>query len=174
MKTKKLRSFALSTMGTTVTVYNGCMFAYGNIGYLDKPKTFTFIYPVTTQYHFIYGEIDKSVIPNSFAIKVKNNQSNGNILPTTFRQDMLRTVKVGVFQLPLYRIKLNSSGIEEVQDLRNFKDYPQRAYSADSTKRITGSIASNVTARTQSISDNSKKVATTLFVHNAVRNYIDR
>ena len=154
---------------TSVTLSKGLMFAYSYLGY-EEEKTFYFNKTSATQYHFIYGEIDKSVVPNTFELKVKNNQGGSEVKPTTFRQDILSTVKTGVFQLPLYRITLSSNGIERIEDIRDKKNAIKKARY---TNRITEKIEATVEAYTQNISDWSKKIATTMFVHNAVRYYID-
>lgn len=175
MKTKILSGFACEPLDdVSLVIHEGIMFAYGYCGY-EQAKTFYFNKTAATQYHFIYGEIDRSVIPNTFELKVKNNQGGSEVKPTTFRQDVLSTVKTGVFQLPLYRITLGSDGIEEITDLRDKKDYIKKVFYADETKKkITKEIASGAFLPwTHDTSDYSEKVATTMFVHNAIKNYID-
>lgn len=174
LKTKTQYSFDILAQDDTMLKLNkGYIVAYGYVGY-EKTKIFYFNKTAATQYHFIYGEIDRSVIPNTFELKVKNNQGGSEIKPTTFRQDILSQVKTGVFQLPLYRVKLGSNGIEDITDLRDVKDYIKRVKHADiTTKKIVGQISDTATATTQLTSDSSKKIATTMFVHNACRNYID-
>lgn len=173
-----IKGFEETATDISVTLTSGIMFAYGYVGYEDT-KTFYFNKTSATQYHFIYGEIDRSVIPNTFELKVKNNQGGSEIKPTTFRQDILSQVKTGVFQLPLYRVKLGSDGIEgEVKDLRyelNLMKYSiKKTFHADiTTEKIVKEISGSALAKTQLTSDYSKKIATTLFVHNACRNYID-
>lgn len=180
LKTKTRYSFDILAQDNTMLKLNkGYIVAYGYIGY-EEPKTFNFNPTAATQYHFIYGEIDRSVIPNTFELKVKNNQGGKDIKPTTFRQDVLSTVKTGVFQLPLYRVKLGSNGIEEITDLRydlnginQMKGYIKRVYYAEETNKITKDIGYGVLAITPPTDDSSDKVATTLFTHLAIRNYID-
>lgn len=174
LKTKQRYSFdVLSKSDTSLKLNKGYIVAYGYVGY-EKTKTFYFNKTSATQYHFIYGEIDRSVIPNTFELKVKNNQGGSEVKPTTFRQDILSAVKTGVFQLPLYRVKLGSDGIEEVKDLRDKKDYIKKVFHADiTTKKVVKEISGSAIATTQPTSDNSEKLSTTLFVHNACRDYID-
>lgn len=158
----------------SVIVEKGIMFAYGYFGIFPETYTIPFIKPSAKQYRFIYAEIDRSVVPNTCTIKVKNNQSSDKIKPTTFRQDYLTAVRTGVFQLPLWRVELNSEGIKEVVDVRDLKDYIMKVQRSNyTTDKITGEISPKATATTQSINDNSEKLATTKFVHLATRHYID-
>lgn len=156
---------------SSVKVGKGIMFAYGYLGYVDK-CTVEFIRPAIPQYHIIYAELDRSKIPNTCTLKVKNNQSSTSI-ERTFRQDYLDKVRTGIFQLPLWRIKVGSNGIEEIFDLRVLRDKPKQVQYSINTKRVVGKIDSEVTAETQPNNDNSNKIATTMFVHNATRDYID-
>jgi hypothetical protein len=160
--------------GNNVVVEKGIMFAYGYFGIFPETYTIPFIKPSATQYRFIYAEIDKSVIPNVCALKIKNNQGSDNIKPTTFRQDYLSTVKTGVFQLPLWRVKLDSSGIVKIESVRELKDYIEKVFHTnETTGKVTEEISGYALVVTQPTNDNSKKLATTLFVHNAIRDYID-
>jgi hypothetical protein len=154
-----------------VKVGKGIMFAYGYLGYVDK-CTVEFIRPAIPQYHIIYAELDRSKIPNTCTLKVKNNQSSTSI-ERTFRQDYLDMVRTGIFQLPLWRVKVGANGIEEVFDLRALKNKPKQVEYAPYCKSVFGSIEPSVTATTQPIADDSKKIATTEFVHLATRDYID-
>jgi hypothetical protein len=156
---------------SNVKVGKGIMFAYGYLGYVDK-CTVEFIRPAIPQYHIIYAELDRSKIPNTCTLKVKNNQSSTSI-ERTFRQDYLDMVRTGIFQLPLWRVKVGANGIEEVFDLRALKNKPKQVEYAPYCKRVFGSIEPSVTATTQPIADDSKKIATTEFVHLATRDYID-
>jgi hypothetical protein len=147
------------------------MFAYGYFGYVDKCEI-DFIRPSISQYYIVYAELDRSKIPNTCILKVKNNQSS-TIIERTFRQDYLDKIKTGIFKLPLWRVKVGSNGIEELFDLREFVDKPKQVQYSINTKRVVGKIDSGVTAVTQPNNDNSNKIATTLFVHNVTRHYID-
>ena len=156
---------------SNIKVGKGVMFAYGYVGYVDSCEIYL-IRPAIPQYHIIYAELDRSKLPNTCILKVKNNQSSTNI-ENTFRQDYLDKVRTGVFQLPLWRVKIGSNGIEEVVDLRDKKDSIKNVYYADKCERVYDFIYSSVKATTQPITDNSEKIATTMFVHNATRDYID-
>ena len=159
--------------GNNIVVEKGIMFAYGYFGIFPKSVTIPFIKPSATQYRFIYAEIDRGVVPNTCTIKVKNNQGSDKIKPTTFRQDYLTAIRTGVFQLPLWRVELNSEGIKEVVDVRDLKDYIMKTHHTNyTTHKVTGEISLLATATTQPITDNSEKLATTEFVHLATRDYI--
>lgn len=160
---------------SSVQVGKGIMFAYGYVGYVDN-SVFEFIRPAIPQYHIIYVELDRSKIPNTCTLKVKNNQSSTSI-ERTFRQDYLDKVRTGIFQLPLWRVKVGSNGIEEVFDLRKDLDLLKQSIKqveyAPNCKSVFGSISPTATATTQPITDNSQKIATTEFVYLTTRSYID-
>lgn len=166
---------------TTVHVADGMMFAYGYFGSAPAAD-FTFLPPAVEQWHIIYVELDKSVIPNTCIIKTKNNQGSGRVLPNTFRQDELSLVKTGVFQLPLWAIRITNKGIE-VEDLRtNEYTNPQgRRYdlrtpvyyiknvvNSDDTKRVTQTIANNVTCAIKPKGTNDNTVANRAFVYQEI------
>ena len=160
---------------SSVEVDKGIMFAYGYFGFVDKSR-FEFIRPAIPQYHIIYVELDRSKIPNTCILKVKNNQSITSI-ERTFRQDYLDKVRTGIFQLPLWRVKVGSNGIEEVFDLRKdldlLKESIRQVEYAPYCKSVFGSISPEATATTQPITDKSEKIATTEFVSMTTRDYID-
>lgn len=160
---------------SSVQVGKGIMFAYGYVGYADN-SVFEFIRPAIPQYHIIYAELDRSKIPNTCILKVKNNQSSTNI-ERTFRQDYLDKVRTGIFQLPIWRIKVGSNGIEEVFDLRVdldlLKPSIKQVEYAPNCNSVFGSIDETVSATTQPYEDSSEKIATALFVRNATRFAID-
>lgn len=162
---------------TTVTIQKGIMFAYGYFGYLPESITIPFIKPAATQYRFIYGELDRSVTPNTFKIKVKNNQSSKKILETTFRQDYLSAIKTGIFQLPLWRIELNSNGIADIDgiyDVRELVDYIKQSHKSSSTHIVTGTIDSTVIVNKYyaSVGECSNHIANCQFVHKVIEAYI--
>lgn len=156
---------------SNIKVGKGVMFAYGYVGYVDSCEIYL-IRPAIPQYHIIYAELDRSKIPNTCILKVKNNQSSTNI-ENTFRQDYLDKVRTGVFQLPLWRVKIGSNGIEEVVDLRDKKDSIKNVYYADKCERVYDFINSSVKATTQPTTNISEKIATTEFVHAQTRAIID-
>ena len=158
---------------SSVEVGKGIMFAYGYVGYVDN-SVFEFIRPAISQYHIVYVELDRSKIPNTCTLKVKNNQSSTSI-ERTFRQDYLDKVRTGIFQLPLWRVKVGANGIEEVFDLRKDLDLLKRSIKqveyAPYCNSVFGSISPEATATTQPIAK-SEKIATTEFVHLATMAYI--
>lgn len=160
---------------SSVEVGKGIMFAYGYVGYVDN-SVFEFIRPSIPQYHIIYVELDRSKIPNTCTLKVKNNQSSTSI-ERTFRQDYLDKVRTGVFQLPLWRVKVGANGIEEVFDLRKDLDLLKQSIKqveyAPNCKSVFGTISPEATATTQRITNKSGKIATTDFVYLATRYAID-
>lgn len=100
----------LGTQGeNAIEISTGQLYAYGYVGRLPEPVVFDLLLPATEQYWFIYGEIDLSRVPNTFTIKAKNNGRSPN---TTWRQDVLSAVKTGIFQMPLWRFRITSNGID--------------------------------------------------------------
>ena len=166
--------------GNNVVVEKGIMFAYSYFGILPETIKIPFIKTSAVQYRFIYAEIDRSVIPNTFTIKVKNNQGSHKVKPTTFRQDYLSAVKTGVFQLPLWRVQLDNEGIADIdgltdlrQELGLLKDCIKQVQCSVATSgRVTNSISEKTNATTQPNTDSSEKLATTNFVYSAIRNYL--
>lgn len=160
--------------GNNVVVEKGIMFAYGYFGIFPETYTIPFIKPSSTQYRFIYAEIDRSVVPNTCMLKVKNNQGSDKIKPTTFRQDYLTAIRTGVFQLPLWRVELNNEGIVKIVSVRDLRNAIGKVkHSDNTTTRVTKEISPNAIATTQPTNDRSKKLATTEFVHLAAMKYID-
>lgn len=157
---------------STIEVGRGIMFAYGYIGYVDKCKL-EFIRPSIPQYYIIYVELDRSKIPNTCTLKVKNNQSSPSIVGT-FRQDYLDKIRTGVFQLPLYIVKIGSNGIENVKAVDNFRPNIKQVEYAPQCRRVVGEVAAGAKVAVQPLGeDNSERIATTDFVHRATRAYID-
>ena len=147
---------------SAISMQSGEIFAYGYVGGILQPQKIEFTLPSGTRYDFIYAEIDMSRIPNTFYIKIKNN---GRAATTEWRQDYLSSVRTGVFQLPLYRVKLASSGIVELTDLRDTKI---KLNNAITVKTITKTVGANVVGVTPNTNDDSTKIATTAFVYSAL------
>ena len=149
---------ATGRYSNTVHVSGGTVFAYGYFG-SAKATDFTFLPPAVEQWHIIYAELDRSIIPNRCTLKTKNNQSSSRILPNTFRQDELSLVKTGVYQVPLWFIRVTNKGVEvedlrtneytnpqgRTYDLRQLRKYIKNVYNTDNTSRVTGTIDSTVT-----------------------------
>lgn len=174
MKTRKVTSFEYEYEGNRLEISEGYAFAYGYVAYAPS-TTLYFNRTSATQYHIVYLEIDKSVIPNLCAIKVKNNQASNIIKPSTLRQDILSIVKTGVFQLPLFIVELNSKGIVSVQDKRLKTKYIKQVNLCEETGRITEQLlAGAYMAEQPEISEETpdKMPSTVLFVHNAIQHYL--
>lgn len=159
-------SIESGTQGSNaVKLEKGQLYAYGYVAELPESVTFNYLLPSVEQYWFIYGEIDMSRVPNRFTVKTKNNGRSQN---ATWRQDVLSSIRTGVFQLPLYCVKLTADGAQELESLIKNKDCITNVYNADIAEICIGNIESNVTAVTQETRDSSKKVATTEFVKNVM------
>lgn len=153
-----------------IRISDGMAIAYGYVGWCDT-TLFNILLPAVEQYHFVYIEFDNSVIPNRFTVKIKNNQSSPNY-DTAFRQDVLLSIKTGVFQLPLWRIKLTNQGVSEVTDLRALLGKIERVYHADVTDSVAIRLESGVTCVTQAAEDTSHRVANTEFVCSEIKRAI--
>lgn len=95
----------------------GYVYAYGYIGNIPNPTVFVMILGAIPQYYFAYVEIDKSVIPNTCTIKMKNNQNSPYMNDYTFRQDELSSIKTGVHQTPICLLRTSvDKGIEIVEN----------------------------------------------------------
>lgn len=164
--------------GNTIHITDGRCFAYGYFGYANACD-FTFLPPAVEQYHVIYVEIDRSVIPNTCIIKTRNNQSNPNINPNTFRQDVLSLVKTGVYQIPLWKVKATNKGIqvEDLRinyDLRNTVSKIKNVVYSNRGKICTKRLLSNVTGYTEPEQKLDDTVATTAYVQREVKKEINK
>ena len=144
--------------GNTVALTDGMGVAYGYCAF-SKATVFDILPPAVEQYHLIYLEIDKSVIPNACAVKIRNNQSSP-YFDNAFRQDVLSTVKTGVFQLPLWRVHITNTGIRSVTDLRQtLHDNICRVYQSNTSRIVRRKIENGATCMTQQANDDSTKIA---------------
>lgn len=133
---------------TEIRIGKGICLAYGYLGFLPKLVTFTFQLPSVEQYWIVYGELDKSVVPNTFTVKVKNNQGYADIGEYTMRQDQLSTIKTGVYQEPLYLLRVSfADGVEIVKPTNTMRWKGMRILEkinfvqyAQTTKRIINEI----------------------------------
>ena len=160
-----------------VKISDGMCFAYGYFGY-SAPKSFSILPPAVESYFVIYARIDRSVIPNGYDLFIKNNYASPNIGTNTFRQDVLTTIKTGVYELPLWVFRVTNQGIDEFsfKDLRPLRTQILKANNSDYATCVlkNGKLEDGVTAVTQTITDSSKKVATTEFVQKAIRAEISK
>lgn len=161
-------SMILSDSKFNITITDGIACAYGYCAYYDSVM-FSILPPAVLQYHLIYLEIDRSRIPNACAIKIKNNQSSP-YYEMAFRQDVLSSVKTGIFQLPLWRIKMSSDGIIEQKDLRKILLHGsiENTQHTDTAYVVRKSLENGVTCANQPLTDNSQKIANTAFVQTAI------
>lgn len=139
--------------GDTVIVGKGMLYVYGYAALSKETETFKFMRANTEQYWFIYAEVDLSRYPNILTIKKVNN---GRSTERTFRQDMLFFEKSGVYQRPLWRVRVTSNGIESIEDVRLLGGYkfehgewtsitsiliPSEVYSKYTFNSLTGELS---------------------------------
>lgn len=158
-----------------ITVGRGMATAYGFDIQSEADVSFTATAPSAgTKYLFIYLEWDFSnPVEAVGSIEIQDNGSGSSWTPPS--QDNLITNPIGKYQMPLYRLAVNTSGtVTGTQDwsalgvltignpLRS--EYAGRSENADladvATKALTADTKANGTADTS--------VATTLFVKNAI------
>lgn len=154
----------------SVTIHDGLAFAYGYFGSSEEVE-FIILPPAVEQYHIVYLEFDRSVIPNACMLKIKNNQASANWkAPNLFRQDQLSAIKTGVYQMPLWLLRVTNKGIRSATDLRNMRYYPQHVLHSDNANNVSGggTIGENVTVPTADEVDISEIVANTEYVVRAV------
>lgn len=162
----------LNQSNSTIKLCKGVCYAYGYIGYIDIAEI-NFIRPSLPQYHIIYVELNKSVIPNVCTLKTKNNGSNGNIEINTLRQDYLSVIRTGICQIPLYVVKLTSEGIETIKDERPLKKHIRQTEIAESTCEVVGEIDKYaVYVENPSLDDKSNKVVNIGWVNALVKQVI--
>ena len=150
-----------------VAMTYGMVDAYGYVAF-SKVTVFEILLPAEEQYYFIYLEIDKILIPNACSVKIRNNQSSP-YFDNAFRQDVLSTVKTGVFQLPLWRVHITNTGIRSVTDLRQtLHDNICRVYQSNTSRIVRRKIENGATCMTQQANDDSTKIASTIFVQAAI------
>lgn len=135
----------LTLSGNTLSA--GSCLAEGYRGELSNPITLD-----TTAY--VYGVFKvnhDSNILDEFYIETSASAN-------TTQNDILHTA--GIYYLLLYR-----NGIVQLP-----KNYPAKAVYSDNTSHINdnGTLGNNVTCPTQSVNDNSTKVANTAYVHNQI------
>lgn len=175
--------FIYSVSGNTISVSDGICFAYGYFGYC-KAKEFNIFPPAVEQYYIIYARIDKSVIPNTVELLIKSNYASPNIGLNTFRQDVLSTVKTGVYEIPLWVFRATNKGVDElaISDKRPLRENIKKVEYSDYANVVEMgnlqdgefNIQNEATAVTQAITDSSNKVATTAFTDAAIQAEINK
>lgn len=162
------------TNKSKIKVFGGMAFAYGYYGMIADVEI-SFFNPPVTQYHMVYLEWNKSVLPNVFSVKTKNNYASPQIFHTTFRRDVLSFMKTGVFQLPVAIIAIGKNGIQQITDLRQsdmlypvyntplLTPYPYKMENADeaTNTEINGILENGIETEWIDAGDDSTLVAST-------------
>ena len=149
----EFNDFYASAIDRGVVVKGGMMQAYGYFGMSDAEQRFNFVMPSTTSYIQVYAEIDLSVIPNKFEIKVS---AMSNSSEYTFRQDNLGSATNGKYQFPLWQVRLTASTIV-LTDRRTYINKPLNVVNAEKSAHAT--LADNATrATTASTAENALKI----------------
>jgi len=168
--------FALTHVDRGVNIGAGMAHAYGYFGMSDSVVRLDFIPPSgSAQYARVMAEINLSTTPHRFNIRATAQSSTTNISLT---QNNLSTTPSGIYQIPLYLLTIHSNGTITATDQRTSFTKPEHAKNAEHSTSATnatnlvsgGNIASNVTATTQSASDNSTRIATTAYAKREVTN----
>jgi hypothetical protein len=168
--------FAISMIDRGIVIGPGLVQAYGYFGLSDSPAQFNYLIPSSgTQYSKVYAEIDLSARPQNFAVKV-TPQSESTVIE--LQDDNLNDITSGICQIPLYLINIKTDGTITYSDIRPmiekvaYASHSNNSDMATNSRNIVagGTIASTVTATTQSQNDNSTKVATTSYVRTAITN----
>lgn len=153
----------------SIRLTDGLAFAYGYFGESEAVK-FNILPPAVENYFIVYLEMNKSVVPNICEVKIKKNYANSRIDNNSFRQDELSTVKTGIYQIPLWLVRVTNQGVQELRDLRNLKEYIQKIVHSDYGTHVldNGTIGQNVTIPTPLQYDISNKAVNTEFVATAI------
>lgn len=125
---------------------------------------------------YIYGRFRiyfSENINDSFSVLVVNYNASGSTVDPTVINNEFNDY---LLRLYTYNDSLGEYVISSHLDTALDFQYLKKVYSADMAEVLQngGTIASNVTATTQSINDNSTKVATTEYVHNQIEEEIGR
>lgn len=123
----EFNEFNAAKIDRGVIISSGLCQAQGYFGCADTETVVNFIMPNSTNYVQIFAEIDLSVLPNRFEIKAS---AMSNSTAYAFRQDNLRAMVNGKYQLPLWQVTLTSTSIT-LKDRRAFIAKPSDALHAD-------------------------------------------
>lgn len=114
-----LSEFNMTYTNLTFSVAGGQAVAYGYIGEITTTSEFTFTAPsANSKYYFVYLDFDLRETIKKFAVSYYDNSNSDVWSP---RQDNLANNDVGRFQLPIYKIKIDSDNTITVTDLREIK-----------------------------------------------------
>lgn len=168
------KKFKIAVVDRGVTIGPGMAHAFGYFGLSDAVVQFNYTIPSSqTQYSKVYAEFDLSSRPQEFSVK-KTPQSDTSIIDLV--QDNLSQITTGKYQVPLYIVTIQPNGTITFTDVRpmlNRVAYATHSNNSDNATNSTnlvagGTIASDVVATTQAQSDNTRKVATTAYVRQAI------
>jgi hypothetical protein len=166
--------FAITNRDRGVQIGAGMIYAHGYYAMSDAPTMIDFILPSAgNQFARIFAEINLSVMPHRFTIRA-SAQSTSSVINLT--QHNLTTSPSGIFQVPLYLVTINANGTITSTDQRvqlgkvaQVTNADQAAHATNATNLTgTGSIATGVTAVTQTAGNNTTRIATTAFVRAAL------
>lgn len=163
----------------TIHITDGMAFAYGYFA-ASEAVDFTILPPIVEQNFIVYFELNKSVVPNTCEVKIKNNYSSEAVGEYTLRKDELSKVKTGIYQIPLWQIKATNTGITTITDLRNLKYCIENVDKSNTAEMVieNGTIAAGVTIDApppfEPGDEKKSYVANTAFVINAIREEINR
>ena len=108
--------FPITLVDRGIIIGPGMAHAFGYFGMSDAPQAFNYVIPSSqTQYSKVYVEFDLSARPQSFSIKV-TPQSDTSVIE--LQQDNLVDVTAGIYQLPLYLVKIQTNGTITFDDIR--------------------------------------------------------
>ena len=120
-----LSEFNMTYTNLTFSVSGGQAVAYGYIGEITTTSEFTFTAPsANSKYYFVYLDFDLRETIKKFAVSYYDNSNSDVWSP---RQDNLANNEAGRFQLPIYKIKIDSDNTITVTDLREIKQIVKEA-----------------------------------------------
>ena len=165
---------AITNRDRGVQIGTGMVYAHGYFGMSDAPTQIDFVLPSSgSNFARIFAEINLSTSPHRFTIRA-TAQSTSSIINLT--QHNLVTSPSGIFQVPLYLVTINWNGTITHTDQRVQLQKVAQASNADLAAHATnatnltgtGTIATGVTAVTQTQATNNTRLATTAYVRTAI------
>lgn len=148
--------FPITLVDRGIIIGPGMAHAFGYFGLSDSPQTFNYVIPSSqTQYSKVYAEFDLSARPQSFSIKV-TPQSDTSVIE--LQQDDLSEVTTGIFQLPLFLIKIQTNGTITFEDIRSMRN--RVAYSSHSNE-ADHSLTADTTPQADNATKSQRLVFTT-------------
>lgn len=148
--------FPITLVDRGVIIGPGMAHAFGYFGMSDSPQTFNYVIPSSQiQYSKVYAEFDLSARPQSFAIKV-TPQSDTSVIELV--QDDLADVTAGIYQLPLYLVKIQTNGAITFEDIRPMLN---RVSYATHSNESNHSLTADVTPQADNATKAQRLVFTT-------------